>query len=136
MYQFALFYSNKFYGIKQKYTREELANMDDSEYLAYCITTPIKLKLTGSITSTFTPKNLKPDYCIFNLDEREDAILYIASDGDINIVNFSEKQDVELLIKNNIIQFIDWIENKECSKMMLCDYSYNSIEEYLKSLLA
>jgi len=85
------------------------------------------------------------NYCIIELRDGDIFGYFLAQyNGEICINNIilNEKNhninstDIFNLYKNHkFFQEINWIENKECSKMMLCDYGLDSIEEYLKSLL-
>lgn len=84
-------------------------------------------------------------YCVIEL--RDDAMIchFIArNENEIydNITLINEKnyniggfEIYNLYKENEFIQELDWIDNEECAKMMLCNYSQENIEEYLKSLL-
>jgi len=85
------------------------------------------------------------NYCVLELRDKDIFGYFLARHGGeicINNLILNEKNyningiDIfSLYKKHKFFQEIDWIENEECSKMMLCDYTSESIEEYLKSLL-
>jgi len=88
------------------------------------------------ITCKTTFDNNISEYCVFI--EREEDILINSlclSNGKITINNSLIEAELKDLTDTGIIKFIDWVNNEACVKMMLCDYSRDSIEEYLKSLL-
>lgn len=111
----------------------------------FCILNP-NISIDFYVTAITGVESTISDYCIVEIRDDDVLINILAQDlafkkeiynnlTQINKKNISGVDIYKSLIECGFIHEISWIENETCSKMMLCDYSSESIEEYLKSLL-
>ncbi len=111
----------------------------------FCVLNP-NIDIDFSVTAITDVESIISNYCIVKVRDDDVLINILAQDLTFkkeiynNLTQITKKNisgiDVyKSLIECKFLKEITWIENEACSKMMLCDYSSDSIDEYLKSLL-